>query len=357
MEIRFDRGVLQRPQKRGRSLVVEGHAAREHRPGDPLRYAHGDEFRDASELRRIVDKLPGTPVTMGHPSGLIRDGAKAHVVGRVDAAWVDGEHAAVRMTLDGVDGLDAKELSLGYACGIRADRFQSDTEIDHLAIVEKARCGATCSLRTDARLDCTCSQIDRLNEPHEIEGSKGEPMANEKTDKQRADELETSVSTLQAEVKRLEAMLASGAQAAESEKLKAAEKRADEAEAKVKRFDETLEQRAGELASLRAEASRHLGATVRLDGMTPRQIHEVVIKRLDASVDVSSENDDQVRGRFNTLTALAARNIESQERVSEILGRASSVARADEKPSYEDVENARWKQTLKNGRDAAKEGR
>lgn len=360
--VRIDRGPLQRPTRAGKALVIEGHAARVHRPGDPLRYAHGDEYRDAAELRRIVEKLPGTPVTLPHPPGLIRDGAVGRVVGRVDSAWVDGEHAAVRLTVldeSAARAVEAgtKELSLGYACGIRTDGHQIETEVDHLAIVEKARCGATCSLRTDARLDCSatcaCAQIDPTNRVMES----GTMADEKKTDKQRADELDTANATLTAEVKRLEGIIAAGAQAAESDKVKELQTKLDEANAKIQRFDEALEKRSDALATLRLEAMRHLDAKTRLDGMTERQVHELVIKRLDASVNVASENDDQVRGRYNTLVALASRNVESQARVAEILGKVSTEAQRKDTESYEEIENNRWKKTLQRGRAAAQEGR
>jgi hypothetical protein len=359
MELRFDRGVLQRPVRKDGTLVLEGHAARVHRPGDPLRYPHGNEYRDDGELRALVGQLKGIPVTLGHPRGLISEGAPARVVGRVDAAWLDGEHAAVTATITDRNAIDeimagTKELSLGYSTDVDGAGYQRGSRADHLAVVSSARCGASCSLRTDENTACACGcsgEIDRA-------GSRGESVRMaEKTDKQRADELETTVATLNAEVKRLEALIASGAHAAESEALRAAVARADAAEAKVAQLDEVLEKRADERAKLRTEAAAFVGAAVRLDGMTERQIHEVVIKRLDASLNIASENDDQVRGRYNTLTALATRNAESQRHISQVLSRTAATERKDDAPSHEDVENSRWKKTLSKGRDAAAEGR
>ncbi len=363
--IRFDRGQLRKPQRQSGTLVVEGHAARVHRPGDPLRYAHGDEYRDRAELQRIVDQLPGVPVTIPHPPGLIRDGAKARVVGRVDAAWIDGEHAAVRMTVTDASAARSiddgtRELSLGYACGVRADGHQDDTEVDHLAIVERARCGATCSLRTDERLDCssTCAcQIDRSHAVGELGHNERETMADEKTDKQRADELETTVTTLTGEVKRLEGLIAANATAAETSALRKEKARADAADENVRKLEAKFDANVRARVALVTQATTVMGREFRMDDLSDRQIHEAVIKRLDASVNVGSENDDQVRGRFNTLLTLAARNVESQARVAEILGRTTETARKDDSESYESIENNRWKKTLSNGRATAAEGR
>lgn len=162
--LRFDRGPLAKPVRDGRTLTIEGHAARVHGDGDPLVYGDGPEYRDRDELRRIVSQLRGVPVTLDHARGLVRDGAPAKVVGRVDNAWLDGDHAAVSITITDPEGIDAieagtKELSLGYETHLDASRYQRSTVVDHLAIVDRARCGASCSLRTDVRNDCggTCA--------------------------------------------------------------------------------------------------------------------------------------------------------------------------------------------------------
>lgn len=358
MEIRFDRGPLKRPTRSGKTFVVEGHAARVHKPGDPLRYAHGDEYRDAAELQRLVDQLPGTPVTLGHPNGLIGSGAKARIVGRIDAAWVDGEHAAVRMSITDASAADAvergtKELSLGYACGLRADGFQTDTEVDHTAIVDKARCGATCSLRTDERMDCAreCAcQIDRSSAGNES-GSKMKTLEEATA---RIDELNGEVKVLKTQIAERDALIASGATAAESEAVKTVTARADAAEAKVARFDETMQAAVRARTKLEREAGAVMGAEFRLDDMTERQIHEVVVKRLDGSADVKTPSDAELRGQYGALVSLSAKNIESQARVGEILSRTSTPVREDkdEVPHEKDA----WKQTLRNGQ-STKEGR
>lgn len=361
--VRVDRGSLSRPQRRDGALFVEGHAARVHGPSDPLRYKHGDEYRDVAELRRIAAQLPGKPVTLPHPPGLIMHGAVPRVVGRVDEAWLDGDHVAVRLRIDAAEAASAiesgtKELSLGYATDVDAAKFQRETDVDHLAIISMARCGRTCSLRVDdVRLDCaeTCACSTEIDQS---EHARESVRMADKTDKQRADELETTVATLTDEVKRLEGLIAAGATAAETEAIRKEKQRADAAEEKVRELDAAYQAGVRARSKLLLEASTQLGATFRMDDLTERQIHEAVIKRLDASVNTSGENDDQVRGRYQTLLALAARNVESQQRVAEILGRENrtDAHRAEREESYEDHEKNRWKTTLKNGR-AAAEGR
>jgi hypothetical protein len=178
----------------------------------------------------------------------------------------------------------------------------------------------------------------------------------QKTEKQRIDELEAAKSTLEGEVARLKALVTANATAGETEAIRAEKVRADAAEAKVARFDETFRTAVLARVKLEREAGSVMGAAFRMDDMTDRQVQDLVVKRLDASVNTQTENDDQIRGRYNTLIALAAKNADSQARVAEILGKTAEADRKDSAPSYEDIENNRWKTTLKNGRSAV-EGR
>lgn len=361
MVVRTDRGPLRKPQRAGAALVIEGHAARVHRPGDPLRYAHGHEYRDAQELKRIADQLVGKPVTLGHPSGLIRDGAKAQVVGRIDAAWVDGEHVAVRMTINDAQAAreiesGARELSLGYATRVDSDGYQRGTEVDHCAIVQAARCGSTCALRVDdVRLDCskTCAcsaQIDRSGQ-----GGESGSMKTLEEAVARIDELEAEKKQFLAQIETLRGDIALGAQAAESEAVKELKTKLDTAEAQIKRFDEVRADEARARAKLERIAERHMGSSFRMDDLSDRAITEAVVKRLDGQLDVKALNDAELRGHFNALVSLADRSEESKSRVSEILGNAKEAPRADEE-SYESMMRNAWKKST-NSRQGAAGGR
>jgi hypothetical protein len=177
------------------------------------------------------------------------------------------------------------------------------------------------------------------------------------TDKDRADELSGENKQLKARVTELEGLIAAGAQAAESDKVKAEKERADAAEAKVSRFDETFLGAVRARTKLEREAGTVMGPEFRMDDMTERQIHEGVVKRLDASTDVKAANDAELKGQYTALISLSAKNTESQKRVAEIIGRTAQDTRKDDSPSYEEIENNRWKKTLSKGRDAAAEGR
>lgn len=349
-------------------LVVEGYAARVHTPGDPLRYAHGDEYRDAAELQALAKQLSGLPVTLGHPPGLLRSGAKGKIVGRIDAAWLDGDRIGVRLSITDVTAAHeieagTKELSLGYATRVDAAGYQRDSEADHCAIVPAARCGDACSLRTDdVRLDCsaTCAcnaQIDRSDTTGQPGHTSGDTMPTVEELQTRVDELVGEVKILNGKLAERDALIASGAQAAESDKVKDLQTKLDEANGKIGRFDETFTKAVVARAKLEREAAGILGATTRLDDMNERAIHEAVVKRLDGGADVKTPNDAELRGQYTTLIALASKNAESQARVSEILGRTTTnpAPRADEE-SYESMMKNAWKKNL-NGRHGAAEGR
>lgn len=115
----------------------------------------GVERRDMTEIRRIVDQLPGKKVTLLHPRGLIRNGVPATVVGKVNRSWVEGEFAEAEFRVDSDDGIYAisrggmREISLGYTTDNDGKGNQRNTMVDHLALVTSARCGAECCVRTD----------------------------------------------------------------------------------------------------------------------------------------------------------------------------------------------------------------
>lgn len=152
----------------GRAALFEGVAARTQSPGDPLRYDTGPEYRDVDGLKQLVAQLPGKPLTLYHPDGLLREGAPGKIIGKVMSARVDGDRAVVTIQVTHPDGVAAiedgtKELSVGYSCSLDDSRFQRNIKVDHLAVVPRARCGPTCRIDgNDAQhdhsdgADCGC---------------------------------------------------------------------------------------------------------------------------------------------------------------------------------------------------------
>jgi hypothetical protein len=171
-ELRFDfADSLDRPRiLPDGSAIVHGRAAR---TGDH-EYRWGTERRDLDELESIVRQLPGKPVTVDHPHTMLSKGGKASVVGAVKRASVRNDrgdrqtgdnlefvHAEVELRVSsfGLSVMRAgrRELSLGYETSPVNGR-QTETRVDHLALVHAGRCGATCSIRTDCAGDeCGCA--------------------------------------------------------------------------------------------------------------------------------------------------------------------------------------------------------
>lgn len=175
---------------RSGARTVTARIARVHRPGDPLVYPWGEEFRTDGELRSIVAQLPGTTVVAPHPTpaephfGLLRAGAPANRVGRIARrAWIATEpksglpHAYADIEFDSAANFDDDwdELSLGYTSAVDSRGYQYGTTVDHVAIVPRGRCGETCNLRADAAL--TAEQRGKLkSQSFAVPESEGLPM-------------------------------------------------------------------------------------------------------------------------------------------------------------------------------------
>jgi hypothetical protein len=163
---RSDRGGLAAPVS---AKIFEGRVGRTHGPGDPLYYGPDDlEYRDQSEVERIAAQLPGLKFTLLHPEGMLKDGSPAKIVGHVIEGRVDGNHAVARILITDDAALAAiedgmHELSLGYSAKLDGDRYQREITLDHLALVPRARCGASCALRVDSMGEsvgeCTCPTV------------------------------------------------------------------------------------------------------------------------------------------------------------------------------------------------------
>lgn len=384
---RVDRGTLRKPERTPQGFLrADGIASRI----GVFEYLNGDgsirrELRLPEEVfaKMALDGFEGASLTDGHPpEPVTADNVKQYEVGTVtEPARRDGDHVLARIVVKNrktISKLEAGDtgLSVGYAVDLdetpgvhpqygRYDAIQRNLVINHLAVGVNPRAGNVARVRMDAAeqiLDDAAAisasadqQIDRQRAASEGVITMAD---DKKTDKQRADELEATAATLRAEVTRLEGLIAQNATAAETAALTAEKQRADAADQKVRDLEAAFDNRVRGRVALLVEARTQLGATIRLDDMSDRQIQEAVIKRLDGTANVSGENDDQVRGRYKTLMALAVRNTECQARVAEIIGRTNEGARNDaDQESFEEHEKNRWKKTLNKGRAAAQEGR
>ena len=169
-QVRFDAGILQPPRTVGGSVVFQARVART----GPLTYvapsgAPHVETRDADELRHMVSQLAGLPITLEHPAGM--DPAPSEVVGKVLTATFepgDPAFAVCDLQIDDPDALDAiksgtSQISLGYQTNLDGNR-QTGSIVHHVSVVQHARCGGACSMRTDCGSSpgCRCSScLDR----------------------------------------------------------------------------------------------------------------------------------------------------------------------------------------------------
>lgn len=140
------------------ATIFEGRVARTHSPGDALIYRTGPEHRDEAELAVIVAQLAGLPIYLGHPEVFPSKDSGQKIVGTVESGRLDSDTAVGRLSITDDEALAAinagtHELSLGYRCVLDENRFQRRIELDHLAIVEMARCGSTCSMRVDMLME------------------------------------------------------------------------------------------------------------------------------------------------------------------------------------------------------------
>lgn len=121
-------------------------------------------YRDESEVFALdsLASFVGKPVTDNHPPVEVKaDNWKQFAVGSIgEGVLRDGEHIKVPVTLMDADTIKAvqngkREISMGYtaelewADGVTADGTayqakQKNIRINHLAIVDKGRAGATC---------------------------------------------------------------------------------------------------------------------------------------------------------------------------------------------------------------------
>lgn len=356
---RTDRSLspLSPPRSTPEGVLLEGRAARtgEHS------YPWGVERRDAAELARIAAQLAGVPVVLRHPaSGYVADDTPR--AGRVISARIDDDHVVcdllitdAAVVLDVVGGV--RELSLGYEVRVDADGWQRDTKIDHLALVERARCGETCAVRIDcasSRGACGCGGACArgarvLHQPD----TRGQSMDPEELKKQIAAlEAEREIAAKRADAAEAELAAARTRIAALEGERDAERTRADAAERA--RTDAATAQ--PEQVRARVKLERDAAAWLHTDGkpddlsaMTDRAIKVAVVKRAD-NFDVPADKPDAyvdarfdaVVGRPNPLAGLVSAAVAGRRAVDPALEIPDADAAAARMRA--DTDNA-WKRS------------
>ena len=366
---RYERGGLRRPSKTPQGFLrVDGIASR----SGVFEYPNDDgsirrELRLDEEVfaPKALDGYEGAPLTDGHPPVPITTAnVKQYEVGTVTSpARRDGSFVATSIVIKDPKVISKVErgdtgLSAGYAIDLdetpgnhpvfgRYDAIQRNIVINHLAVGVQPRAGNAARIRMDG----VALEIDPQD--HTTESA---PMAKIETDEQvrslqlqldeatklaseRKDALDTAVTeaetakanvvTLTNENSDLRTQIASAATTLETEAIVREKTRADAAEAKVSRFDETFRTAVAARSKLERNAAVVLGV-VRMDDLSDREIQATVIKRLDSQADTSAAVSDAfMAGRFESLIESHARNARSQQNVSQVLN-AHTEQRADD---------------------------
>lgn len=390
MDIRHDRAKLRPPtRKPGTDTVVyEGVIARAHGMGDGLRYSDHIEYRDISEVRKIAETAPGTRVIVNHPernpliptSGRL-DPRTKQVVGKITSARLDGDQVVATIEVTHPSGVKAiesglEELSLGYGVTrLDPQGYQRGIVLDHLALVQRGRCGDQCTIRTDCddNPTCTCraeNSVSKTNagntmatkntaaadhtdalrsleaQRHDAETRATTAEGHATAETLRADTAEGRVMVLEQQIKDLQTQLAAGSTAVESEAISRESQRADAAEALVKSFDSTLNARVQARVALERKAAIVMGEDFRMDNLDDRQIMSVVVQRLDSAADVSNGVPEGIiTGRFLALTERHDASARAIARVAEV---GATSTRTDAAAEAKAKRRNAWKQPLPN---------
>jgi hypothetical protein len=212
-------------------------------------------------------------------------------------------------------------------------RIQRNIRVNHVAGAVIPRAGDGARVRMDAvavSLDDIndSSAVDPRRHPDDRGTSRGDAMdpqeqiralnaelkqkqerldaleIESKEQRERAGIAEGKLATVQSRNDELQVQIAAQQTAIETEAVSRERTRADAAEALVSRFDATLDKRVRARATLIQKAQVVMGAEFRTDDLDDRSIMTAVVKRLDATADVSAGVETGViTGRFESLVA------------------------------------------------------
>lgn len=308
---------------------ADGTTVRELRPADEV-------FKEES-----LATLSSAPVTDLHPTEMVNPkNVRKLRVGHVgEAIRKDGPRVAAHITVEDheviekVEGGTRKEVSCGYNCridatpgvyeGERYDCVQRDIVYNHAALGPSkwGRQGSDIALRSDSNdpPEEGDEQVFRLDAGDAvIATTHGAPSEREDEDDDmdmvtiRVDGIDCQVAKQSSQLIERELKQRSDAAEALKKERDTLQGKLDAATAELdklkkdhteatdpKRLDAAVNAR----ASLLEQARRVLPAEEKLDGLTPRQVHEVVLKKLDDKIELAGKTDEYVLARFDAAIA------------------------------------------------------
>jgi len=286
---------------------------------------HPDEvFRPAS-----LESLSAAPLTDLHPKEMVSPkNVRSLRVGHVgEAVRQDGHRVAATVTIEDeqmialVERGERREISCGYACAIDAtpgvwdgehyDAVQRDIVYNHAALGPRnwGRAGSEVALRLDSGDAMTATAYGAPPERRD-DGTTDLPGGDAQMDHVtiRVDELDVQVPKQWAQV--IEKGLKQRDDAL-TERTKERDTAQGRLDALTKEHDEVKKQLTAAADPARVDAAAHARATLleqarkvlpaehKFDGQTPRQIHEAVLTKLDAKLDLKGKSDEYVSARFD----------------------------------------------------------
>ena len=286
---------------------------------------HPDEvFRPAS-----LESLSAAPLTDLHPKEMVSPkNVRSLRVGHVgEAVRQDGHRVAATVTIEDeqmialVERGERREISCGYACAIDAtpgvwdgehyDAVQRDIVYNHAALGPRnwGRAGSEVALRLDSGDAMTATAYGAPPERRD-DGTTDLPGGDAQMDHVtiRVDELDVQVPKQWAQV--IEKALKQRDDAL-TERTKERDTAQGRLDALTKEHEEVKKQLTAAADPARVDAAVHARATLleqarkvlpaehKFDGQTPRQIHEAVLTKLDAKLDLKGKSDEYVSARFD----------------------------------------------------------
>ena len=286
---------------------------------------HPDEvFRPAS-----LESLSAAPLTDLHPKEMVSPkNVRSLRVGHVgEAVRQDGHRVAATVTIEDeqmialVERGERREISCGYACAIDAtpgvwdgehyDAVQRDIVYNHAALGPRnwGRAGSEVALRLDSGDAMSATAYGAPPERRD-DGTTDLPGGDAQMDHVtiRVDELDVQVPKQWAQV--IEKALKQRDDAL-TERTKERDTAQGRLDALTKEHEEVKKQLTAAADPARVDAAVHARATLleqarkvlpaehKFDGQTPRQIHEAVLTKLDAKLDLKGKSDEYVSARFD----------------------------------------------------------
>ncbi len=299
----------------------------------PYRRADGStvlELRPPEEVFKAdsLATLASAPVTNLHPSEPVTPkNVRALQIGIVgESVKQDGNKVSAHITVQDADVIAAVEsrsrceLSSGYQCrldetpgvfnGQRYDAVQRDIVYNHVALGPKGwgRQGSEVALRLDS------GDATTFHAPSDRRDDNADPAGG-----QHMDLVTLRIDSVEIQVPKAWATFVQDALKKRDDSITALTTARDEFRAKVdagvteiadlkKKLDAAndgarIDSLVTARASLVGSAVRVLGTEHKFDGLTTRQVHEAVIKKLDDKLDLAKESDDYVRSRFDAEIA------------------------------------------------------